>query len=451
MGVSRELVKRAHGKHGWYKSGPKSYDNLLEEYNEVQLFAQSYPENSKSGYLYAIEYFLNENKFNPKEALDLEDEQIKSTIMKAVLKKKSEGANASAKRIYYATKRFYELHNKEIHFNRTQRQTMMRWKPTKIAKQHIPNREEIYRSVDAIPRKDRVQQTRSRAIVLCLWQSGVRGSCLCSWKYGMFRDKLNPSEGPITIKVVSNRPKGVNDVAQDTKLSGYKLSHYFTFLNKEAVEALREYVEARRKYEKWEPKDSDFVFVTAGTVSRGRKLDSKHLNAIVKTAFEQINIDPDSIWTHLLRKSFRKSLYKGGVEPDVAEALMGHKLTGSKSAYFDYGDTKFLRQQYSTAEWERFPIEKLEHKVTKLRENQKSKDERIAELEKQIQYFKSPDFAKDIVKGIYATSKPLKIETNEPTDIKKIPKNDMEQFIELRKKGYNITYENETYLIMEKD
>ena len=73
------------------------------------------------------------------------------------------------------------------------------------------------------------------------------------------------------------------------------------------------------------------------------------------------------------------------------------------------------------------------------------------EKEKQIDYFKSPDFARDIVKGIYATSKPLKIETNEPTDIKKIPKNDMEQFIELRKKGYNITYENETYLIMEKD
>ena len=179
----RGWAQRTHGKHGWFNSGPKSYKKLIEDFEEIQLFAQSYPESSRSGYLYAMEYFLDCAHLNPTEALALEDEQIKKAIMKAVPKKKNEGAAASARRIYYSTKRFYELHNKEIYFNRTQRQTMMKWKPTKIAKQHIPSKLEIYRAVDAIPRKDPVQQTRSRAIVLCLWQSGVRGSCLCSWKY----------------------------------------------------------------------------------------------------------------------------------------------------------------------------------------------------------------------------------------------------------------------------
>jgi hypothetical protein len=45
----------------------------------------------------------------------------------------------------------------------------------------------------------------------------------------------------------------------------------------------------------------------------------------------------------------------------------------------------------------------------------------------------------------------MKIEANKPNEIKKIPKNDMEQLMELGKKGYNMTYENDTYQIMEKE
>jgi len=446
------LDKRTHGKHGWFNSGPKSFENLLADFEEIQKFEQSYPASSRSGYLYAIEYFLNCNQLNPTQALELDDEEIKNAIMKAVQKKQNEGANASARRIYYATKRFYELHSKEIHFNNTQRKAMAKWTPTKVAIQHIPSKLEIYRAVDAIPRRDPVQQTRSRALVLCLWQSGVRGSCLCSWKYGMFRDKLNVSEVPVIIKVVAYRPKGVNNVAQDTKLSGYKLSHYFTFLHKEAVLALRDYIEARKKYEGWNPKDSDIIFVTAGTVSRGRKLNTKHLNAIVKTAFEQISLDPDSIWTHLLRKSFRKTLYKGGVDQDPAEALMGHKLSGSKTAYFDFNDSEFLREQYSTANWERYPIKQLEDTVTELKENEKSKDKRIVELEKQLTYFKSPKFTKDILQNIEKMSVPLETSTK-PVKVHqvKVKLDDGKRLAKLMREGYNPTYSDDEIWILEKE
>ena len=129
----------------------------------------------------------------------------------------------------------------------------------------------------------------------------------------------------------------------------------------------------------------------------------------MKTAFEQINLAPDSIWTHLLRKSFRKTLYKGGVEPDVGEVLMGHKLSGSRTAYFDNNDSEFLSEQYSSVKWDRYPIKELEETVTKLEVNGKSKDEKIAELEKQLAYFKSPDFANDVVVRLKEIGTPFDI------------------------------------------
>ena len=447
------MKERSHKEHGWFNSSPKSYEKLLEDFEEVQLFAQSFTKSSRSGYLYALEFFLNHNKLNPTEALNLSDNEVKTAIRKAILKKQEAGSHASGRRIYYSLKRFYELHDREFTFNSAQKKLMLKWTPKKVANQHVPIKSEIYRCVDAVPRKDIVQQSRSRAVILCLWQSGVRSSCLCSWKYGMFKDGLNPNEAPITLKIVANRDIGVHDVGEDTKLSGYKLSHYFTFLNREAVEALRDYVEARKKYEGWVPEDSDYIFVTAGTASRGKRLNSKHLNAIIKTAFEQINIDPNSIWTHVMRKSFRKTLYKSGVDPDISESLMGHKLGQSRTAYFDYNDVDFLRQQYASVNWARYPIKELEESVSKLEQNGKSKDEKIKELENQLTYFRSPKFVEDLMNNIKETSK---FEDEKPSKPKKVDQvkvrlDDGKRLAELMRKGYAPTYSDDEIWILEKE
>ncbi len=452
MGVER-IVKRTHVEHGWFNSGPRSYEKLIEEYEQVQLFSQSFTNSSRSGYLYALEFFLNHNNLNPTEALKLSDSKAKTAIRKAILKKQEVGSHASGRRIFYSVKRFYELHDRELYFNPAQKKLLLKWVPKKVAKQHVPSKSEIYRVVDAVPRKDPVQQSRSRATILCLWQSGVRSSCLCSWKYGMFKDKLNLSEAPLTIKIVANRDIGTHDVGEDTKLSGYKLSYYFTFLNREAVEGLRGYIESRKKHEGWIPKDSDYIFVTAGTVSRGKRLNAKHLNAIVKTAFEQIGIDPESIWTHVIRKSFRKILYRSGVDPDVSEALMGHKLSQSKTSYFDFKDVDFLRQQYASANWARLPIRRLEETVSKLEINGKDKDTKIKELENQLTYFRSPKFVEDLMNNIKETTK---FEAEKPSKPKKIITKvikigDKEAFLKLNKEGYALASSDDEYFVMEKE
>ncbi len=48
-------------------------------------------------------------------------------------------------------------------------------------------------------------------------------------------------------------------------------------------------------------------------------------------------LNPEATWTHLLRKSFRKTLdTTPGIPEDLKEALMGHHLPGSCGNYFDY-------------------------------------------------------------------------------------------------------------------
>lgn len=347
-----------HGEHGWFKSRPRSYEPLLKS-EAVKLLMQSYPLSSRPSNLYQLQHFLEINKLGPEEALSLSNGEIKKCVRKALLSKTSQGSYAAARRMFYVVRRFLELNDKEVSFNRTERKVLLRRIPKKIGKQHIPTREEIYRMIDAVPRKDVRQQSRARALILCLWQSGVRASCLCTWTYGMFKKQLYPEvKTLVKIKVVAHRLEGVTDCAQDSKLSSYNVGYYWTFLHDEAAQALRDYLD-ERKASGWQPKDEDPIFVTEGTVSRDQPLDATHLLGVVKSCAQQIGLAPDTVWTHCLRKAFRKSLYRGGVDGDVAEALMGHKLPGSRGSYFDYHDVKFAADEYKRGFWARVDIDRL--------------------------------------------------------------------------------------------
>ena len=454
-------MKRAHNQHGWFNKSERSYVKLMKQYPEVQLFANSYPQKNRFGHLYALESFLKYCKLNPKQLLDLDDKSIKELITKAILDKQAEGKSSQARKLYYTIKRFLERNDRTIAFNDAQKKALLRRVPIKVSIQHIPTKSEIYRAVDAVPKRSDEQKKRAKAIILCLYQSGVRPSCLCTWKYGMFRDKLYPkiSEVPLNIKVVSNRLDNVYDVAVDTKLSSYKLPHYFTFLGKEAVIALKEYLDARIQAG-WVPKESDNIFVTIGTVSRGKPLTPKHINQIIKTTFSQIGTDKATIWTHLLRKSFRKTMYKSGVDLDIAESLMGHKLAGSRSAYFDNADIDFLKTEYSKANFERLPIKRLENTVSKLEENGKLKDaklqeanSKIEELEKQLEYFKSPQFTNDVVAKIKTIDFDEFMLKNKPKKVltKVIKIGDAEAWKRLNAEGYDLVSSDDEHFVMQKE
>lgn len=381
MTETKQIERQAHG---WFKPGPRSYATLLKS-DAVSMLAETYTPKGRASNLYCLQQFLEINSLGPEEFLKLPDLDVKKCIRKAILQKRKEGCYAQGRKMFYVVRRFLELNDREVAFKRTEKKLLLKLEPKKNGREYVPTREDIYRIVDAFPDKGAVQRKRGQALFLCLWQSGVRASCLCSWTYGMFKKTLWPMiNPPVPIKVLAHREEGFNDVAEDTKLSSYSVGYYYTFLAYESAKALKDYMEERQAHG-WKPKESDPVFVTHGTVkeANNKPLTAQHLVEIVKSGAKQIGIEPRRIWTHCLRKAFRKTMYSSGVDPDIAEALMGHKLGASRGSYFDYHDLEFARKNYSKGNWTRLGYDRLRQLEEEVSEANKLR-EKIRQLEAMI-------------------------------------------------------------------
>jgi len=244
----------------------------------------------------------------------------------------------AARQIQTAAKSFFEYHDRAIKFKRLDQIKRAR---KKVAYEVIPSKDQIYRMADAF-KKEGVLRLRSRAIILCLYQSGVRVNCLLNWRVAMVREQLYPEiRIPIRLKIT-------NQV--DTKLSGYGLPYYCTFLQVEAAQALRDYLDYRIDQEK-ELQDNDYIFKPVPGRTRNEKLNRFRVLGLVKSLAKRIGMDPRCVWTHTIRKSFRKVLNASPIDEDTKEALMGHRLPGSRENYFDSHDLDEIARKYMTADF----------------------------------------------------------------------------------------------------
>jgi integrase len=244
-----------------------------------------------------------------------------------------------AARLIQATVRsFFEYHDRVIKFKRVDK---VRYVRKKVAYELIPSKDQVYRMAEAYKKEGKVR-LRNRAVILCLFQSGVRVNCLLNWRVGMVRDQLYPeTKIPMRLRVT-------NQV--DTKLSGYGLPYYYTFLQVQAAQALKEYLDMRMKLE-GELRDDDFIFKPILRRARRERLSRFRVLGLVKRSAKRIGLDPRCVWTHTLRKSFRKVLNASPIDEDTKEALMGHRLPGSRDNYFDSHDLDEIARKYMTADF----------------------------------------------------------------------------------------------------
>ena len=85
-------------------------------------------------------------------------------------------------------------------------------------------------------------------------------------------------------------------------------------------------------------------------------MDTSGVWEVVKNSAQAVGLDPSTVWTHCLRKTYRKILNSESsrdLDDDTREALMGHKLPGSRGSYFDYHDTDEVREKYLQIDWSR--------------------------------------------------------------------------------------------------
>ncbi|MCJ7760112.1 hypothetical protein MUP59_03100, partial [Candidatus Bathyarchaeota archaeon] len=204
-------------KTGMLLSGPRSFEAILQDLL-VSRWVRSYQNvKTREDYARTLEILLRKIGLSPKQLLDLDVKVARERIMDVVRDYIDSERFSAARQMQTAVKNFFEFHDRQLIFKKAERIKKFR---KKISYEVIPRREQVYAMADYIKKPDSLDRLRTRAIILCLFQSGVRVGCLCRWKIGMVRNQLYPSiKVPVYLKIT-------NDM--DTKLSGYGLPYYYT-------------------------------------------------------------------------------------------------------------------------------------------------------------------------------------------------------------------------------
>jgi len=215
----------------------------------------------------------------------------------------------------------------------------------RVAYEHVPTKKEVYEIADM------ATNLRDRAMILVLFQSGIRVNALCSLKYGHVREQLDHDIIPLRLRITE-------DI--DSKLRSYSIPFYDTFIGKEVVEVLKKYCE-------WEHrKSSDEVplFLTRN----GKEFETGHVWSNYKKCVKRAGLNAKTISLHSLRKAFRREVRTTNINQDYAEALMGHVLGRTRENYFNRNDSiEELKREYEKIDFSREgKTDKIEHISDKL-------------------------------------------------------------------------------------
>ena len=185
---------------------------------------------------------------------------------------------------------------------------------------------------------------RNKALILALYTSGLRNSTLRALLYRDVKEELERGLEVIKLPVYPEMKK-VDAGACRGNIP------YYSFVSAEAVEALREYLDERRRiYGSIEDDEPLFASESKNVppeIRRRTPIMKKSLTALVKRAAKKAGIKRwREVYPHCLRKAFESALRNAGLDIKDQEFLMGHILPGSQDAYYDYTKIEGLRRKY---------------------------------------------------------------------------------------------------------
>jgi integrase len=344
----------------------KKHERFIEAHPKVKDWLKNRPESTRKIFAVYLEQFCNGMQIEPEEWRNLDKFEARDLAWKFIEPKIAEHS-AVAKSTLIALKSWYRNKDGEqLPFDSGRGgKHYLHVKHKKASIEHIPNKKEIFQIIDM------ASSLRDKAILLFLFQSGVRVNVLQHMKYGDVQDQLD--KDLIALKITGEL---------DHKLRGRDIPFYYTFLNGEATETLRQYCQT---------KDEQSTLETPLFSAKDGKspLAQQWIWRVVKMCVERAGFNPKSITTHTFRKSFRKIVRQTDIDDDDKEQLMGHVISGSRQAYYDRKDVDLIRKAYQKCNFQR---EVPESEVTKLRkqlEDEQSKrvlnEVRMDKLEKELE------------------------------------------------------------------
>ena len=160
-----------------------------------------------------------------------------------------------------------------------------------------------------------------KALMLFIKDSGLRVSDVRRLNYGDIAKQLENGETIVQLNIITEKTNLLSK----------------TFIGDEAIQALKEYLEARKQgstdSRNVKPeiitKDSPLFKVwTKGEIKRY----SRHsLSSLMREAFT--NVNEDRMSAHSLRKKLQTDLEKAGINSNWIDQILGHQLINSRDAY----------------------------------------------------------------------------------------------------------------------
>ena len=352
------------------------YENFIEQHGDVKAWLKDRPSNTKRIFIRELKTFCDELAISPEEWRNLDRVSARNMAWKFI-STKTVSSPSVAMTTMATLKSFYRNKDGEAlpfdsvrggkhYFHMTSK---------KAAKEHMLSKMETYQIIDM------ASSLRDKAILLFLFQTGVRVNVIEHLTLKDVVDQLDK-------EVIALRITG--DL--DHKLRSRDIPFYYTFANGEACETLRRYVSLAHKVRRLDRP----LFPTSGN----KAISQCYILRIVKKCCKKAGLDDTTIWTHSLRKAFRKVVRQADVDDDSKEMMMGHVLKGSRQAYFDGKDTETMQKEYQrcnfTREIPRSETDKLRTQIEDLNKQHKEDQEAKESLVKRIELLE--EFVKKVVK-----------------------------------------------------
>ena len=168
---------------------------------------------------------------------------------------------------------------------------------------------------------DHARTPRDRAIILTLFQGGMDVSTLCSLQYRDVAEALKNDEQPLKLELFR-------------KKSG---TEYYTFLGKDAVEAVRAYLaDMKSRGRKFRHETPLFLKERGKTGLTTNLVQNMMRNVALKSGL----IDEENngkafnpLGPHALRESFGSIMINSGVPDTIVDFWLGHRIGEMAEAY----------------------------------------------------------------------------------------------------------------------
>ena len=339
----------------------------LEGYDEVRKWITQVKESSKPPYFSGMRAYIEFTGLNPEQLIDEAEEDRKkprrergkleqrlAEFHQHLLKK---GYSKSLASLYVTAMRsFYRRNGFPI----------MTKAPKASAKKE--NRKRALTPADVKKLVDHAPTLRDRAIILMMFQGGFDVSTICSLNYGDVAREFEAGIEPLMIEVVREKEE----------------FEYFTFIGSDTVEALKAYIDERKRKGEELRLDTPLFLKEGAKKKAGQRITTNLIQNMLRDVAlkaglvteEELEVaDLNLVRPHALRSSFSTILRLNGFDPLIVDFLQGHTLPYN-GAYLIPPPEK-VREMYAEVEpqlsiSQRHPVEKkLEERLKAYREDLK--------------------------------------------------------------------------------